>query len=409
MIRYLSALCCLIFSLPASSQTCRSAEYRSAQLKANPWLLQRMTAVTGGSTSGASNLTNNATIPLITIPVVVHVVYHSDAENISDAQIKSQIEVLNADFEKKNGDTAAIPSYYRSLAANCGFRFGLALQDTNGQATTGILRRYTNVTSFSINDGIKSAAAGGDDGWDRDKYLNIWVGNLTASVLGYSSIVGGPKATDGVVVLYTAFGTTGVAAAPFNRGRTATHEIGHWLDLIHTWGDDSCGNDDVADTPPQQAPDYGDPNGIVLSCANEPYGNLYMDYMDFTDDIGMHLFTYGQRERMRALFVPGGFRYPLMSSTVPVALDDTVVTLADTRGGMAVWPNPATSAVMVSLTDNSCLGGMLEVYDLTGRRVMATRITSLSFPLDVSSLNAGVYFLVANDGIRRRTFKLVKI
>lgn len=408
MIRYLTTLCCLIFTLPAISQTCRSAEYRVAQLKANPWLLQRMGAVTGGSLSGASNLTSNSTVPLITIPVVVHVIYHSDAENISDAQIRSQLEVLNADFEKRNGDTTAIPSYYRSLAANCGFRFGLALQDTNGQATTGIVRRYTDVTSFTINDGIKSAATGGDDGWDRDKYLNIWVGHLTSSVLGYSSIAGGPKATDGVVVLYTAFGTTGVAAAPFNRGRTATHEIGHWLNLIHTWGDDSCGNDDVADTPPQQGPDYGDPTGIRLTCNNEPYGNLYMDYMDFTDDIGMHLFTFGQRDRMRELFEPGGFRYPLMSSTVPVDMDDTVVTVPDV-GGISVWPNPATSGVTVSLTDNSSLGGVLGVYDLTGRRVMEMRITSLSFPVDISALKAGVYFMVANDGIRRRMVKLVKL
>ena len=409
MIRYLSALCCLIFTLPAYSQTCRSAEYRAAQLQANPRLLQRMAVVTGESSPGASNLNNSSTVSLITIPVVVHVVYHSDAENISDAQIKSQIEVLNADFEKRNGDTTAIPSYYRSLAANCGFRFGLALQDTNGQATTGVIRRYTDVTSFSINDGIKSATTGGDDAWDRDRYLNIWVGNLNSSVLGYSSIVGGPKATDGVVVLYSAFGTTGVAAAPFNRGRTATHEIGHWLNLIHTWGDDSCGNDDVADTPPQQGPDYGDPTGIKLSCSNEPYGNLYMDFMDFTDDIGMHLFTNGQRDRMRALFVPGGFRYPLLSSAVPVEMDDTVVTVADAGSAIAVFPNPATSGVTVSMTDNSSLGGVLGVYDLTGRRVVEMRITSLSIQLDVSALKSGVYFIVAGDEAHRRVVKLVKI
>ena len=409
MIRYLSTLCCLIFTLPALSQTCRSAEYRAAQLKANPWLVQKIAAITGESSSGASNLTNNSTVPLITIPVVVHIVYHTDAENISDAQIRSQIRELNADFEKRNSDTSAIPSYYRSLAANCGFRFGLALQDTNGQVTTGIVRRYTDVTSFSINDGIKSAAAGGDDGWDRDKYLNIWVGNLTSSVLGYSSIVGGPKTTDGVVVLYTAFGTTGVAAAPFNHGRTATHEIGHWLNLIHTWGDDSCGNDNVADTPPQQGPDYGDPNGIVLSCSNEPYGNLYMDYMDFTDDIGMHLFTNGQRDRMRGLFAPGGFRYPLLSSAIPVELGDTVVTLADGAGGISLFPNPAVSTVTVNLTDNSSLGGMLGVYDLTGRRVMEMRITSLTLSLDVSALKAGIYFVVADGESGRKVIKLVKL
>jgi hypothetical protein len=421
---YLSALCCMIIAVPGLSQpTCRSTEYRKDQFKANPSLVQAVGAieaytanqmksrpviVTGGSSAGANDLSNNTTVPLITIPVVVHIVYHTAAENISDAQVQSQIDVLNMDYQKRNADTAGIPSYYRSLAANCGFRFGLALLDTNGQATTGIVRRNTNVTSFSIDDGIKSTASGGDDGWDRDRYLNIWVGNLTGGILGYSSIVGGPKATDGAVVLYTAFGTIGTATAPFNRGRTGTHEVGHWLNMIHTWGDDSCGNDEVADTPPQEGPDYGDPSGIIISCGNEPYGNLYMDYMDFTDDIGMHLFTYGQRDRMRTLFAPGGFRYPLLSSTVPVAVD-SLASVPGEGGGISVFPNPAVSGVTVKLTDPACLGGLLEVYDQLGRKVAEVRITSLVLQLDVSSWSVGTYFIRMNGEKNGGTAKLVKI
>lgn len=416
----------MIFAVPGLSQpTCRSTDYRKELIRANPSLVQVVAAiesftanqvksrpviVTGGSSGGANNLSANATVPLITIPVVVHILYHNATEDISDAQVQSQLDVLNMDYQKRNADTAAIPSYYRSLAADCGFRFGLALLDTNGQATTGIVRRNTTVTSFSIDDGIKLTSSGGDDGWDRDRYLNIWVGNLTGGILGYSSIVGGPKATDGIVVLYTAFGTNGTATAPFNRGRTATHEVGHWLNMIHTWGDDSCGNDEVTDTPPQEGPDYGDPGGIIISCGNEPYGNLYMDYMDFTDDIGMHLFTYGQRDRMRSLFVLGGFRYPLLSSTVPVATTDSLASATDNAaGGISVFPNPAVSLVTVKLAEPACLGGLLEVYDQLGRQVLTMRITSTELQLDVTSWSVGMYFIRVAGGKNGETAKLVKI
>jgi hypothetical protein len=422
----LYALCILIDCFPCLSQpVCRSTDYRKRELQANPGLVQtvasieaftantlknRPVMVTGGSTgSTTTSENNNNTVPLITIPVVVHIVYQTASENISDAQVKSQIAVLNMDYQKRNADTANIPSYYRSLAANCGFRFGLAQLDTNGQATTGIVRRRTNVAAFTIDDGIKLTASGGDDGWDRDRYLNVWVGNLTGGILGYSSIVGGPKARDGVVVLYTAFGTDGTATAPFNLGRTTVHEVGHWLNMIHTWGDDSCGNDQVGDTPPQEGPDYGDPGGIVISCGNEPYGNLYEDYMDFTDDIGMHLFTYGQRDRMRALFVPGGFRYPLLSSNVPVALVDSAAGVAGSLAGISLYPNPAVSAVTVSLTDNVSLGQALTIYDQLGQPVMETQVTSLIFLLDISLLNKGVYYVSVSDGKGRRMVKLMKM
>jgi Secretion system C-terminal sorting domain/Pregnancy-associated plasma protein-A len=431
MKHFLSVLLSLMTMASLAQTQCRSFEYRQQQLKVNPTLTQTVAAIeqftsrqlsqhpvavtggTSGAASGTSSGASSGSLPsLITIPVVVHILYNTNAENISDAQVQSQIDVLNADYQKQNADTAEIPAYYRSLAANCGFRFGLALADTNGQSTTGIIHKYTNNSYFTIDDDIKSAATGGDDGWDRDRYLNIWVGNLTGDVLGYSSVVGGAKATDGVVVLYTAFGTTGKATAPFNLGRTAVHEVGHWLNMIHTWGDDSCGTDLVADTPPQQGPTYGDPSGIIVSCGNTPYGNLYQDYMDFTDDIGMHLFTNGQKARMLTLFAPGGFRYALLSDTVPVDTATAAVTAAAAEGsvyGMTIYPNPAVSLVTIQLTDPACLGGLLDVYNQLGQKVMTVRMTGLTLQLDVAGLASGIYFIRASDGKKGAVGKLMKL
>ena len=411
---FLPIVGCLLITIPGWSQlSCRSFDYRQQQLSLHPALASALEAneqftrrqlasveVNGAAPARGGSISS----PGITIPVVVHVIYNTAQQNISDAQIRSQIDVLNRDYQKHNPDTANIPAYYRSMAADCGFQFVLAGLDTNGKATTGIVRRHTNIVAFSIADDMKFSVRGGDNGWDRERYLNIWVCNLEGNVLGYSSLVGGPKETDGVVVLFTAFGTTGTATTPYNLGRTATHEIGHWLNMIHIWGDADCGDDQVGDTPPQSQATYGDPTGIVLSCGNTPYGNMYMDYMDFTDDLGMHMFTLGQRDRMRTLFAQGGFRYALLSS--PAASVAAISTDTPTEGAatgmriqaMTLYPNPAVSRVMVKMSDQGCLGALLEVYDRMGQRVMASRITDLNFGLDVSGLSSGIYFIRINDG-----------
>ena len=402
-----------------AQRDCRWFDYKQQQLKADPSLAEKVEAVESftrmqlhkSSVTITGQGTKDLIPPLITVPVVVHIVYNSSSQNISDAQVLSQLDVLNADYGKHNADTSAIPSYYAALAANSGFHFVLAGVDTDGHATTGIVRKFTNVPSFSINDNVKYSSKGGDDAWDRDRYLNIWVCNLVGNVLGYSSIVGGSKEADGVVVLYTAFGTKGTAASPYNRGRTATHEIGHWLNLIHLWGDTDCGDDEVADTPPQSAGTYGNPSGIVISCGNTPYGNLYMDYMDFTDDIGMHLFTYGQRDRMRTLFAEGGFRQPLLTSTTGSVSTGGIgggVTVPGTGSEVIVdlHPNPAMSALSVNLQGKAKVGGMLDIYNQVGMKVKSVRVTELSFQLDVSGLSGGVYFMRIEGGGGSRFVKL---
>ena len=161
-----------------------------------------------------------------TIPVVVHVVYNTAAQNISDAQIQSQIDVLNADYEAANADINKVPSVWASLVADCQVKFCLATIDPYGAPTTGIRRVSTTKTSFSSNNNVKYTNKGGDNAWPASKYLNLWVCKLGGGLLGYAQFPGGKAATDGVVITYTGFGTNGTAKSPYNLGRTATHEIG---------------------------------------------------------------------------------------------------------------------------------------------------------------------------------------
>ena len=237
------------------------------------------------------------------IPVVVHVVYKTAAQNISAAQIQSQIDVLNEDYRHKNADLATVPAPFAPATDDARIEFKLATTDPAGNPTTGITRTATATTAFSDDDSVKSAATGGADAWPSDRYLNIWVCPLAGGLLGYAQFPGGPAATDGVVIRHSAFGTSGTAAAPFNLGRTATHEIGHWLNLRHIWGDDGtgcAGSDFVADTPNQGGPNYGTPTFPKVSCGNGPNGDMFMDFMDYVDDSAMTMFTAGQVTRMQA-------------------------------------------------------------------------------------------------------------
>ena len=237
------------------------------------------------------------------IPVVVHVVSRTAAENVTQAQIDSQIDVLNKDFRKKNSDTGSVPAVFQSLVADARVEFALATTDPNGNPTNGVTRRTTTVNGFGSDDAVKRNATGGTDAWPADRYLNIWVCRLAGGLLGYAQFPGGPAATDGVVITHTAFGTTGTAAAPFDKGRTATHEIGHWLNLRHIWGDDASacsGSDFVDDTPNQASANTGKPTFPHISCSNGPNGDLFMNYMDYVDDAAMFMFTTGQVVRMQA-------------------------------------------------------------------------------------------------------------
>ncbi len=243
-----------------------------------------------------------------TIPVVVHIIYHTDnasVENISDEQIQSQIDVLNEDYNTNNENILDVPTIWQPLVRNSKIKFVLANTDTNGNYTTGINRTATSITSaFSIFDNrIFSKVDGGDDAWNSNFYLNIWVCELENNILGFAAFPGTTSNSDGVVINYKAFGRFKNTIAPYNYGRTATHEVGHWLNLVHIWGDDNgaCSNDDaIADTPKQANSNTRCPSFPKTdACTDTAPGIMYMNYMDYTDDRCMSFFTNRQVERMK--------------------------------------------------------------------------------------------------------------
>jgi hypothetical protein len=245
-----------------------------------------------------------------TIPVVIHVVYKTTAQNITDAQASSQLAVLNADFQKLNSDTAQVPSIFKSKASGVNFNFCLAQRDPNGNATTGIVHKATTQTSFIDDDKVKFTSQGGDDAWDVTKYLNIWICNLGTVLLGYAEFpTTSLSNTYGLVINYTCAGTSGTATAPYNMGRTGTHEFGHCFDLSHIWGDDSgcTGSDLCSDTPNQRSENYGTPSypqGTSAAggcCSSADVSSMFMNYMDYTDDAAMFMFTTQQCARMTAV------------------------------------------------------------------------------------------------------------
>lgn len=293
----------LIKSLFAQNQPwCETTDHLKEILSKNPQLAEQF------KTSRAQLKQYQATAgkqgrAVVTVPVVVHVVHDGDAvgesENISDAQVQSQIDALNRDFRNQNPSTASIPAVFRVLAADFEIEFCLASRDPDGNPTSGINRINAGRTTWDRNqaEAFKPSTI-----WDRDDYLNIWVmrlGGTNANTLGYAQFPGMADSTDGVVIDYTAFGTIGNVDPDYNRGKTTTHEVGHWLGLFHIWGDDegACTmDDDVADTPIQASENFGCPGFPKVSCSNGPNGDMFMNYMDYADDACSGMFTIGQKE-----------------------------------------------------------------------------------------------------------------
>ena len=270
---------------------------------------------------------------VITIPVVVHVIYRDDDENISDQQVHSQIEVLNDDFRFRNSDRAGIPEAFRLVAGDALVEFALATRDPHGRPSTGITRRKTGVAGFPYDgksdatvrlDELIKSDPSGVAAWPRDDYLNLWVCPLDDGLLGYAQFPGGKAATDGVVIRTTAFGKVGNVIDHYNLGRTCVHEVGHWLNLLHIWGDDAHGcqrSDAVVDTPNQGGPNEGSPTYPKLSCNNAPHGDMFMNYMDYVDDDSMCMFTRGQIERMNAALAGPRASLALSNGLIPNAVD----------------------------------------------------------------------------------------
>ncbi len=299
----------LIFSnvLVFAQNRCGTTEYLLQLRNNNSEFAQVRDQVEQNIQEWIKDNSNHHQKTIITIPVVVHIVYNSTQQNITDQQIQSQIDVLNSDFRRTNIDKIMTPNVWQSIAADCEIEFCLASTDPNGSSTNGITRTQTTINSFSMQgDSVKFNSGGGKDAWPNNDYLNIWVCSLNSQILGYATPpFGSIGSNDGVVIDNSNFGTIGTVQSPFNKGRTTTHEVGHWLNLEHLWGSGivSCGNDNVNDTPTQEEENYGCPafphNENSCSTTN-PNGDMFMNYMDYTNDACMNFFTNDQKNRMIA-------------------------------------------------------------------------------------------------------------
>ncbi|MDR6844453.1 zinc metalloprotease [Flavobacterium granuli] len=279
-----------------TQRKCATQDVLEAQLKADPTLAIRMNQIEAFTQNAL--LTKRLVNGKVVIPVVVNVLYRTAAENISDAQIQSQIDVLNKDFTATNPDFANTPAEFAGVAANVGITFELVK----------INRKSTTKSSWGTNDVMKNAKRGGIAATSPTTNLNLWVCTIGGGILGYAQFPGGSSSTDGVAIDSKYFGLSGTANYPYNLGRTASHEVGHWMNLRHIWGDASCGNDLVSDTPVAKTANYGVPVYPHVSTCLPAHNEMTMNYMDYTDDRGMFMFTNGQKSRMSALFVSGGAR-----------------------------------------------------------------------------------------------------
>ena len=332
----------------------------------------------------SNNTSSSKSMPnIITIPVVVHVIYKNSSQNISDAQIFSQIDILNEDFRMNNSDASSVPSAFAGAAADCEIEFCLAVRDPNGNVTTGITRTYTTTSSFSGYTSMKYSSTGGQDAWNTSDYLNIWVCNLASGLLGFATFPGGNSSTDGVVCDYAYFGNTGTATSPYDLGRTATHEVGHWLNLYHIWGDSYCGNDYVSDTPKHEESNYGCPSyPHASSCSGTgSSGEMFMNYMDYTNDACMFMFSTGQKNRMRATL--NGSRSSLLSSL----------------GCQVVYPPIILSSTTTNLSCSLANDGSINLSAIGGVSPLSYAWSNGSTTQDILNLSSGYYNVTVTDAV----------
>ena len=277
---------------------CASSEILEQQIAASPARAKYMQDLEIKTQKFAERPVANRLDQTLYIPVVVHVV-STNSDLVTDIQIASQITVLNKDFTRTNSElfnsAVYLAGYSLANVPDCKIQF--VLKQT--------VRKQTTVASFGTNDAVKKSAQGGSDAVDATTKLNLWVCDLSGGLLGYAQFPGGAVATDGIVIDYQGFGTSDATTgyslySAFNLGRTATHEVGHWLNLRHIWGDAKCGNDFVTDTPLHDASNGGCPAvGLKSRCQTKPL-EQWMNYMDYTNDQCMYMFSAGQKVRMDA-------------------------------------------------------------------------------------------------------------
>lgn len=319
----------------------------------------------------------------IKVPVVVHIVWYYNNENVSDNLVYSQIEALNRDFNAENVDIGKIPIEFLPSIGVPNIRFCLAAKDPYGNYTTGILKRKTPIENIGMSEKLFSSIAGGSDAWDPDHYLNIWVANTGQYITGFGTYpLQSLKDRTGVVIHPDYFGING--NKKYGLGRVTTHEIGHFFGLYHPWADDdNCNTDDlVADTPPQQKAYYGCPDYPLNGCVNS---EMFMNFMGYVDDHCMQMFTEGQKQRM--LKVIELARPGFLNSNTECKYPN------NSMGQIFVWPNPTDGLVRINFTGRTNKKNELKIFNTLGQLItLRKKITGPEFLIDLSAFPKGLYF-----------------
>lgn len=406
----------MFFSFSIAQRTCGTNKKMEQYYKQNPEMISYAKELRN-YLQNPNNIKKKGTTAVVTVPVVVHVLYKNATQNISDTQIQSQLTVLNNDFRKLNSDFSTIvPAEFQPYGANLEIAFCLATKDPNGAATTGIIRKSV-ASSFNFDNNYYTPS--GDLAWDTHKYLNIWVGSFTDNtLLGWAYLpdaidatIGGYK-IDGLCIGYKYFGTTGTATAPYNKGRTATHEIGHYFGLLHPWGDDGsvCGdatNDDgVLDTPGTNNSYFGCPTfpdfNNVCDTTTYPNGAMYMNFMDYVDDSCMAFFTSGQKVITSNTL--SGPRAGLLNSNACSILSTNEVEKIEQ---IKIFPNP--SSQFIAIASSEITVDEVEIFDNSGKLVLSKNSLKNQELVDVKKLTPGLYYVrMYNKGNLLKSDKFIK-
>jgi hypothetical protein len=361
----------------------------------------------------AKNPAGSQSRAIRTIPIVFHVVYNTTAQNISDEQILSQLKAVNEDFSRTNADASQTPAAFQSVAGNPNIQFCMAQRDPSGKATTGIVRVKTTKTGFSTDDGVKSAATGGDDAWDVTKYYNIWVCNFSdASLLGYGEFpTGTASKTYGYVGTYKYTGTTPNVQPPFNKGRTTTHEMGHCFNLIHIWGDENncTGSDQCADTPNQAKASAGKPTyPLKDACTTAAPGVMFMNYMDYSDDDVMNMFSVNQVARMDAVINNAPYNKLLTSNGCSSV---TGIDEVANNYELNVFPNPNDGNFTLSFNGVEKSDYQIELRNALGQLVYKETVNDFvggySKALSLEKYGKGVYTICISNNKHQAVQKMI--
>jgi Pregnancy-associated plasma protein-A/Secretion system C-terminal sorting domain len=329
---------------------------------------------------------------ILIIPVVFHIVYSNEEENICDELIYSQIDKLNEDFSFQNADKVSIPNEFKNLGADTEIQFCLANIDTSGKQTNGITRTKTTQKGIGLSDDLFFREKGGKTAWNTERYLNIWVADLGTKITGFASM---PLQTssyrDGVVLHYKYTGFN--KDKYYGLGRVGVHEVGHYLGLTHIWGTkNGCDDDDGIEDTPQQATNYkGCPNYPKQSCG---VSSMFMNYMDYVDDPCMVMFSKGQKERMITTLMTSRKSLLNLSECSKIPSSGDIVK---------IYPNPFSDKMTIEANQN--INDVVLFYTIDGRLIATKQMRHTNLlNFCTEELSSGFYILK----IANQSFKLIK-